>query len=71
MLSTGSAGYIIAFFEFDNHRERVAGIEPASKAWKALVLPLNHTRESYERGNKQWQAYFSSLPLNHTRTLLF
>ena len=24
--------------------ERVTGIEPALKAWKALVLPLNHTR---------------------------
>ena len=24
--------------------ERVAGIEPASSAWKAEVLPLNHTR---------------------------
>ena len=25
--------------------ERVAGIEPASSAWKAEVLPLNYTRE--------------------------
>ena len=24
--------------------ERVMGIEPTSKAWEALVLPLNHTR---------------------------
>lgn len=24
--------------------ERVAGIEPAPSAWKAEVLPLNHTR---------------------------
>ena len=24
--------------------ERVAGIEPASLAWKAKVLPLNYTR---------------------------
>ena len=24
--------------------ERVTGIEPASRAWKALVLPLNYTR---------------------------
>jgi hypothetical protein len=24
--------------------ERVAGIEPASSAWKAEVLPLNYTR---------------------------
>ena len=26
--------------------ERVAGIEPASSAWKAEVLPLNYTRAS-------------------------
>ena len=26
--------------------ERVAGIEPASSAWKAEVLPLNYTRDS-------------------------
>ena len=26
------------------HLERVAGIEPASSAWKAEVLPLNYTR---------------------------
>ncbi len=26
------------------YMERVAGIEPASSAWKAEVLPLNHTR---------------------------
>ena len=25
--------------------ERVAGIEPASSAWKAEVLPLNYTRQ--------------------------
>ena len=24
--------------------ERVTGIEPALKAWEALVLPLNYTR---------------------------
>ena len=28
--------------------ERVAGIEPASSAWKAEVLPLNYTRASLE-----------------------
>jgi hypothetical protein len=26
--------------------ERVAGIEPASSAWKAEVLPLNYTRQT-------------------------
>ena len=25
--------------------ERVTGIEPASRAWEARVLPLNYTRE--------------------------
>ena len=25
--------------------ERVMGIEPTFKAWEALVLPLNYTRE--------------------------
>ena len=28
------------------YMERVAGIEPASLAWKAKVLPLYHTRNS-------------------------
>ena len=27
--------------------ERVAGIEPASSAWKAEVLPLNYTRIAF------------------------
>ena len=32
--------------------ERVAGIEPAFTAWKAVILPLNYTRmpsQSYHR----------------------
>jgi hypothetical protein len=36
----------------DQHRdelERVAGIEPASSAWKAEVLPLNYTRQNQRR----------------------
>ena len=33
------------YFRFHAKKmERVAGIEPASSAWKAEVLPLNHTR---------------------------
>ena len=28
--------------------ERVTGIEPASRAWEALILPLNYTRSSAE-----------------------
>jgi hypothetical protein len=28
--------------------ERVTGIEPASRAWEALILPLNYTRSSDE-----------------------
>ena len=31
--------------------ERVTGVEPASSAWKAEVLPLNHTREG---GRGDW-----------------
>lgn len=27
--------------------ERVTGIEPALKAWEALVLPLNYTRIAF------------------------
>ena len=27
--------------------ERVTGIEPAFKAWEALILPLNYTRNVY------------------------
>ena len=32
--------------------ERVTGIEPALEAWKASVLPLNHTR-IFHSPNKQ------------------
>ena len=31
-------------FRYPETLERVAGIEPASSAWKAEVLPLNYTR---------------------------
>ena len=33
--------------------ERVAGIEPASSAWKAEVLPLNYTRNATRFGQPQ------------------
>ena len=33
--------------------ERVAGIEPASLAWKAKVLPLNYTRNTTGSFNDQ------------------
>ena len=36
----------------DTNLERVAGIEPASSAWKAEVLPLNYTRGSLGRRYK-------------------
>lgn len=36
--------------------ERVAGIEPASSAWKAEVLPLNYTRYEIQRTNRLKQA---------------
>lgn len=29
--------------------ERVAGIEPVTKAWEAFILPLNYTRVSINR----------------------
>ncbi len=29
-----------------HHMERTTGIEPASSAWKAEVLPLNYVRKS-------------------------
>ena len=32
--------------ELRTHRKRVMGIEPTFSAWKADVLPLNHTRTS-------------------------
>jgi hypothetical protein len=28
--------------------ERVTGIEPASRAWETLILPLNYTRSTAE-----------------------
>ena len=36
--------------------ERVAGIEPASSAWKAEVLPLNYTRVAISPGSSAFQA---------------
>lgn len=41
--------------------ERATGIEPASKAWEALVLPLNYTR-FYNRA--QTSAYGKCATLN-------
>ena len=35
--------------------ERVAGIEPASSAWKAEVLPLNYTRYEIQTMNRYKQ----------------
>ena len=36
--------------------ERVAGIEPASSAWKAEVLPLNHTRVPFSKSANRPEA---------------
>ena len=48
--------------------ERVMGIEPTSKAWEALVLPLNYARESYEMKilveEKPHYAVGTNLPLS-------
>ena len=48
------------------------GIEPTSSAWKADVLPLNHTRKVYISARRDsnprpspWQG--DALPLSHSR----
>ena len=38
--------------------ERVAGIGPASSAWKAEVLPLYHTRKNTLVFHQEQQEYF-------------
>ena len=53
--------------------ERVAGIEPASSAWKAEVLPLNYTRLTTGGGGwiRTTEAYASDLqsdPFGHSGT---
>ena len=49
--------------------ERVTGIEPASRAWKALVLPLNYTRSArrYYRPNRRFPQSFWSAHTEWTR----
>ena len=34
------------YWKAESFKERAAGIEPASSAWKAEVLPLNYARGS-------------------------
>ena len=34
------------YWKAESFKERAAGIEPASSAWKAEVLPLNYARSS-------------------------
>ena len=36
----------------EGEMERVKGIEPSCTAWKAVVLPLNYTRESASQGRR-------------------
>jgi hypothetical protein len=36
----------ILFNDFNENLERAAGIEPASLAWKAKVLPLHNARST-------------------------
>ena len=31
------------------HLERAMGIEPTSKAWEALILPMNYARDNVKR----------------------
>ena len=57
----------------DKKMERMAGIEPATTAWKAVVLPLNYIRiiwsgrrDSNSRPSP-WQG--DALPLSHFRTI--
>ena len=47
--------------EQTNNVERVAGIEPAPSAWKAEVLPLNHTRKCLADKYKWWWEKDSNL----------
>ena len=49
--------------------ERVAGIEPASSAWKAEVLPLNYTRLDYapDPGAAQWRGCHFKKPRKNPR----
>ena len=54
------------------HSERVTGVEPASTAWEAVVLPMNYTRKGklerakgVEPMSPAWKA--GVLPLNYTR----
>ena len=38
--------------------ERTTGVEPASKAWEAFILPMNYARKSA----RLWQAQNHSVP---------
>lgn len=40
--------------------ERATGIEPASEAWEASILPMNYARNSSSRRNR---------PVNHSVTM--
>ena len=55
--------------------ERAAGIEPASSAWKAEVLPLNHARFCLVQGGgfeppKLARQIYSLIPLATREPLL-
>jgi hypothetical protein len=43
--------------------ERVAGIEPASLAWKAKVLPLNYTRPVLHVHFIHFHVFKASMPV--------
>jgi hypothetical protein len=52
-----------------NGLERTAGIEPASSAWKAEVLPLNYVRFLF--GHKKQSAFMTTgRPLRSIQALL-
>ena len=48
LILTKDALYRLSYIS--EYLERVAGIEPASSAWKAEVLPLYHTRDMPQPG---------------------
>ena len=52
-----------------SHLERAKGIEPSSRAWEALVLPLNYARERSEdtKGRSAGDARYAFVTRTVTR----
>lgn len=47
LTASGPFGFDPLDNDYAESLERVTGIEPALKAWEALILPLNYTRKRY------------------------